>query len=531
MMDQALSGRLTLITPTPTDLSAFGVRSLSAFLKREGWNVRCIFLPGNIGRLQEGGGYAYQYDGRTLKQVLDLCWDSSLVGISFFTNYFDRALQLTQAVKRELNLPVIWGGIHASTKPRDSLQYADMVCVGEGELSLLELLERRTVGDFGCDIPGIWFREDGEVHENPLRPLVSDLDTLPFFDFSKEDHFVMRPPHHNVEPFTDEVFAEALPLLPDLDGNMVRIYKTMVMRGCPHDCTYCNVPTLKRLYQNDPTPFVRSRSVDHAIDELVYVKHRFPFVEGIQLFDDTFFARPRKFIEAFAQRYRREVGLPLYCQASPETFSESKLKLLLDCGLVYVEMGVQTGSAKTQKLFNRRASQEKILEGYRDRLLPPDYHVILNNPWDGEEDVMDTAKLLHQLPRPYGLAISSLVLYPGTKLHEKAVEEGRIHDEIKDVYLRPFYIPPKKYSDFLIYLMTLPVMPSSLISFLLKDSVSRTASRRVPGLFYPVGYALGEGLRLFLKGCQAVRGRDWRRLGRFFLRLWVRDPTVSGRKK
>lgn len=537
MMARKKPFQLVLITPTAPDVSSFGVRSLSAFLKREGFLPRCVFLPGSIGRLREGGRYTYRYDPRILKEVLDLCRGADLVGISFFTNYFDRALQLTESVKSNLGIPVIWGGIHASVKPRECLEYADMVCVGEGELSLLELLRRREAGDTGEDIEGIWFVTDRVTRENPLRPLVEDLDRLPFFDYSNQDHYVLSPPHQRMEPLTDQILEQAFTLLPSMDGRMVRIYKTMVMRGCPHQCAYCNVPTLKRIYRGSSTPFVRSRSVDHAIHELVYIKNRFPFVKGIQLFDDTFFARPQEFIEAFSERYGRDVGLPLYCQASPETLSRAKLEALLDCGLVFVEMGIQSGSLETQDLYNRRSGNEKILEAsgllerYRHRLLPPDYHVILNNPWETEEDVMESVRLLHKIPRPYGLAISSLVLYPGTELYEKAMREGRIRDEVKDVFQRPFYIPPRKYAEFLVYLFTLPGMPKWIMTFLLKDSVAGFLSNTLPCHVWRVGYAVGEALRLVLKGFQSIRARDWQRLGGFLSRLRSQDPTVSGRKK
>ena len=136
----------------------------------------------------------------------------------------------------------------------------------------------------------------------------------------------------------------------------------MADRGCPHHCAYCNVPSVKALYAADPAPFFRHRSPQHVIAELETACRRFPSVEAVQFFDDTFFAKPFSWFEAFADLYAKRVGLPFYCQASPATLDARKLDLLLDVGLCFVEMGVQTGSEKLRRLFGRTESNQRIEE-------------------------------------------------------------------------------------------------------------------------------------------------------------------------
>ena len=528
---------ITLLAPTPPDVSAFGVRSLSAYLRSRGYTTRIIFLPGSIGLLREGGGVVYHYEKPTLDDIVDLCRDSSLVGVSFMSSYFDRAVQLTQEIKRSLDIPVIWGGIHPSCKPEEALAHADVVCVGEGEEALEELLATLKTGGSHLGLPGLWFRDGGGIVKNRLRPLIRNLDALPNFDFSNEVHFIYDKDTKRIVPLTEQILETALPLLPFFNNTLKRAFRTMTDRGCPHHCAYCNVSNLRAMYKEDPTPYLRARSVTNVIEELAGIRKRFPFVEVIQFFDDTFFARPAAQLKEFAARYKERVGLPFYCQASPTTLTEEKLVHLIDAGLVYVEMGIQTGSRKIKELYRRTESNEKILAGtnilhrHRDRLLRPDYHVIIDNPWESESDTFDTVKLLVEIPKPFGLCISSLVFFPQTELYDKAIREGILKDEVADVYRKPFYIPPKRtYVNFLIYLLTFQRFPRWLLTLLVRDRTVRYLSGKNLAPLYGLFYALGEAMRFAAKGFRAVRRGDWKRIVLYARGVISRDPVVAGRK-
>ena len=92
--------KLTLIAPTPSDICAFGVRSISAYIKSKGHSVKNIFLPTSLKGRQTGREFLFTYGERILDDVLDLARDSDLIGISFMTNYFDAAAQVTEKVKK-----------------------------------------------------------------------------------------------------------------------------------------------------------------------------------------------------------------------------------------------------------------------------------------------------------------------------------------------------------------------------------------------------------------------------------------------
>ncbi len=134
--------KITFITPTPPDISAFGVRALSAWLKHRGYAVQCIFLPGGIENLRHSGLYRYQYPDHVVTEILEIVRGSDVAALSFFSQYRDRALQLTEAIRNRLGIFTVWGGIHAEVDPDDGLRHADAVCICEGETVLETLLRQ-----------------------------------------------------------------------------------------------------------------------------------------------------------------------------------------------------------------------------------------------------------------------------------------------------------------------------------------------------------------------------------------------------
>ncbi|AGW12030.1 putative radical SAM domain protein [Megalodesulfovibrio gigas DSM 1382 = ATCC 19364] len=528
---------VVLVTPTPPDLSAFGVRSISAHLRRKGLRTRIIFLPGSLGLLKQGGTFVYRYPEAALRQVAEHCRGATLVGLSFMTNYLDRAAQCTRAIQEIAGVPVIWGGVHATLRPEQALEYADYVCVGEGEEALLELTAALTSQTAADAIPGVWTKVDGRIRDNGCRPLIADLDSLPAPDVSNVEHYVLDPIHEQIIPLTDALYIDTLPLVPYYHNARLKAYRIMTDRGCPHRCSYCNVPALKDKFAGDAVPYFRSRSVPHVMAELEDALARFPQIKAVQFFDDTFFARPVTWLREFAEQYKKRIKMPFYCQASPTTLTQEKLRLLMDAGMVYVEMGVQTGSPRIRAMYGRKESNAQIVAGARlvhkhvPPLLPPHYHVIMDNPWETMDDLMQTVQLLHQIPKPYGLAISSLVFFPGTAIARKAMQEGIIDDEEKQVFRQPFYIPPTRhYPGLLLYLQSFMHFPQSIIAVLLREGPVRRLLEGRPAWFYGLFHVVGEACRAVAKAWKLIARGDISRIRAWIDRQRRHDPVVAGRK-
>lgn len=520
--------KIAFLTPTAPDVAAFGVRSLSSYLKDNGQEVRNIFVPGGVKKYKFSKGYKYTYEEHILKQINDLCSGFDLIGISFMTNYYDRALQMTQYLKQHLNIPVIWGGIHPTVDPERSLDHCDMVCVGEGEHAVLELLQKMESGENLDNIENIWLKKDNAIIKNPMRPLIRDLDSLPFYDFGIDDQYIFDHLNNAIVPMSKELLAKCFPKEPNVEGSFydsytrTLSYKTMGSRGCPHHCTYCAERTLALMYTGDK--YFRRRSVKHIIDELLIVKNDMPFIESIFLFDDAFTARSPAEIAEFAKEYKEKIGLPFHVQVSPTTLTRDKMDAMIDGELSFIEMGIQSVSQKGMSIYKRNVSKETILDKvqliseYTGKINPPCYHFILDNPWETLEDKLETLELILKIPPPFWLKRSSLVCFPGTELYQKAKDDGILRseeDEQNGIYNKHLHMPEGSYINFLFYLAGFPYFPRGIVRLMAKKQVFLLFERKSLSAFYTLSYRGIEATIMLSKGIRALFAGDFERIHRF----------------
>ncbi len=457
---------VTLISPYP-DITAFGLRTISAYLKQHGYKTQIIFLPDPYGDDLMYG--VKRYEDYILDELVALCSKSDLIGITLMTNFFDGAVQITQKLKSRLNVPVVWGGVHPTIRPEESLRYADIVCIGDGEDAMLELVNKTANGEDYANTANLWIKSNGNIIRNPLRPLTQDLDIYPIPDYSGEDHHIMFEGH--IRPLTPELTKLFL------ERGTVSVYlkkigyQTMTGRGCPHKCTYCINDALKSLYGG--RGYLRWRSTSKVIEELLWVKKNMPYIGFIWISDDAFFARSQEAIEEFCKEYKEKISLPFSCLASPLTVTEEKMAALIDAGLIYIQMGIQTGSRRIQELFNRKSMSNdrimkaiKIINKYSDKMFPPSYDFILDVPYEEDKDVIESLKLIAQIPKPFRLQPFALVLYPGTKLHEMAKRDGLIIDEVRQIYAKSYTMREPNYLNFLIILSRGGKFPGRLLKLL-----------------------------------------------------------------
>lgn len=449
--------RVVLIAPY-SDVTAFGMRSLSAYLKAQGIATRMIFLPDAAAELEDFSGRFYRYDPAVVEQVVKLCDDADLVGVSLFTMYFERVAALTDELKESIGVPVIWGGIHPTVKPGECLRYADMICVGEGEGALAELALRMEKGLPAKDVRNIWVREeeDGGIVRNTLRPIIQALDDLPFPDYDLDDDYVMIAEEKRIAKMDQGLLEKFMGSSPMARRFSTVPYQTMATRGCPHSCAYCCNDFLRKLYRGQK--YVRRRSPENIVAELTTVINRYPFIKRITFSDDSFFAVSEREIASFAALYRREVGLPFFCLGSPLTISESKLNDLAEAGMVEIQMGIQSASDRTLHLYKRLIPAELtekaagLINRHRKTVMPV-YDFLLDNPYEEPRDIVETLRFIIRLPRPYILQPFSLVLFPGTELYDRAKADGLLQDEKVDIYRKQFHIRASSYLNFMFLLL------------------------------------------------------------------------------
>ncbi len=120
-----------------------------AYLKSKGINVRIIFVP-------VSSDYSFFLERDCKKQIIDMLKTDIAVGISFTSNYLKIAETLTYFIKGALPIPVIWGGVHATVSPEESLDICDVACLGEGEEPLLEFIDSLVNLNKSNQIKNLW---------------------------------------------------------------------------------------------------------------------------------------------------------------------------------------------------------------------------------------------------------------------------------------------------------------------------------------------------------------------------------------
>jgi len=121
--------KVTLISPY-LDTIAQGLRCLSSFIKSKGYECEMIFLPDYKALLSYDPQFGRPYEQSLMDDVVQTCSASDVIGICVMSNFFDRAVQLSENLRKNIEAPLIWGGIHPTVRPEDSLNYCDIVCIG-----------------------------------------------------------------------------------------------------------------------------------------------------------------------------------------------------------------------------------------------------------------------------------------------------------------------------------------------------------------------------------------------------------------
>jgi len=276
-----------------------------------------------------------------LKAVAD--FEPDLYGVSFAYFTKSSAYRLIDRVKENFpGLPVICGGPHPSAAARAVLREcaADICVRGEGEEAICDLVEwRRKQGSGLGQIPGIVFREaDGTVQETAKRPLLRDIDRLPFPAWDLAD--LRRYPGWHIR--------RAHP-----QGHV------LVNRGCPFDCNYCSNPVWK--YNK---PWLRLRSPENIAAEVGQLAAR--GVREVYLSADEFNVNP-----AWALEVCRAIeGLRLRnvffnCNLRPDNMTPDLARAFRRINLWVGHVGLESGNQRTLDGVGKRVRLEEIVETCR----------------------------------------------------------------------------------------------------------------------------------------------------------------------
>lgn len=355
------------------------------------------------------------YKVRIIDQEMETDWEKSLlvelqakpicVGVTAMTGSQIRwSLKASELVKQNSDVPVVWGGVHASILPQQTLQnqYIDIVVEGEGEETFLELVKVLSDKQPLDKVEGIWYKECDLVKQNPPRSFI-DLNQQSPLAY----HLIDLKKH-----------------MMSVSGRDALIFETS--RGCPFSCTFCYNTCFNRKEWRALTAEETLWRLKRVVDEYG--------VKAIAFSDDNFFASPdraRKILEGMVQQKlgivwgKGDIRLDLLAK-----LDDDFLHLMERSGCLSLVVGIESGSQRIANLIRKEINVAAAIAVNR-RLarhqMWTHYLFLIGIPGETEADLKETADLMLRLvadnPKAT-IGVQILVPYPGTEIFDLCVQHG-----------------------------------------------------------------------------------------------------------
>ncbi|MBF0275317.1 MAG: B12-binding domain-containing radical SAM protein, partial [Nitrospinae bacterium] len=331
-----------------------------------------------------------------------------IIAYSASTGEHKYYLDINPGIKKRFpSIFTILGGPHITFYP-DSLYEGkfDAVCKGEGEEAWMEVLDAIEKNQPVDDIQNIITPKK----TNELRPLINDLDTLPFPD--------------------RDLFYEKTEM-----GDFA-IKSFMTSRGCPYPCTYCFNHSIKKMYKG-LGKFIRRVSVDYAFNEIKSVTEKYP-LQFIKFYDDIFAYPKDKWLVEFAERYPKEIGIPFHCATRANLANPEMVKLLKSAGCHSVNMSIEAGNRELRNnILKRDMENSEIVKSFRlfrDADIKIFSNSIFGLPYSKIEHDIETLDLNLEC-KVHFAEFPICHPYPKTELGEYCIEEKIFDPNFKSLHM------------------------------------------------------------------------------------------------
>jgi radical SAM superfamily enzyme YgiQ (UPF0313 family) len=477
-------------------ITSCGFRKMAAYVRRLNSDTEACYVTTNRYRsirnaLFGGLGSGGDLSDEEVDQLAHDLVGADLIGFSSMTGYADLTHRLIRRIRQlDPSVFMIWGGIHPIIHPEDAITgEVDAICTGEGEFAFEEFFEAWKSGRDYTNVKNFWFKRGEEVIRNHFLPLMSaeDMETMPF------------PLYRDGE----KIYRHGEGLVDISLGDYVRndglSYTTLWSIGCPFHCTYCG--NTKFIANDAKYKRIRHPSARYMVEQVKDVRRRFPHLSQVSFHDDSFMAIPYPQLEEFAELWKAELDIPFAVYGViPNYVKQDKFELLTWAGMNRIRMGIQSGSEHILEFYKRpsppakiKAAGEVIGNFAPTYHLPPAYDLIVDNPIETRQDVVDTLELIYDMPRPYTLFIYSLKVIPNTELEKAMKERGIDIDEIDS----SFFVIPPRVGNLLLYVLCLVKPPRWLWKLLLRRVRASTEAQPI----YP---RLGVVLRTLYLSRRAI---------------------------
>ncbi len=331
-----------------------------------------------------------------------------LIAVTLLERNYSNAVEIIREIKRYSNAPILVGGILPTISPETviSVEEVDMICVGEGEGTIVDVANAIASGNPVDNIANLWVKADNRVIKNPLRPLIN-LDELP---------------DQNWEIFDERHLFRAY------KGEVYRNGSFEFARGCTKICSFCVAPKLRSV-QNNLGPYHRFKTPEKVINEIIRKTDAYNL--NLIHFGDTdfLFGMKENVLEKFTELYKKHIGLPFLIQTGAEAINERKMQLLKEAGCDNISVGVESGSDRIRKqIINKFVSKERIIKSFelgRKYKIRMTANYMLGLPDETEEDIMESIRF-NRLLNPPAISVFFFTPFLGTELYDISLEKEYI---------------------------------------------------------------------------------------------------------
>jgi radical SAM superfamily enzyme YgiQ (UPF0313 family) len=320
-----------------------------------------------------------------------------IIGFSCLSCFMKEILSLCDEIKKTCDIPIVLGGPHPTLFPEVIHEKSiDIICLGEGEFALIDLLNAIEHKKTYSHIKNLWVKKRNTIYKNPLRPLVEPLDRIPLIDWSC---------------YTDTPVLYGSPTV-------------FLIRGCPFSCNYCFNQKTKELYHNLGS-YIRHFSVDRSILEIKAALKYFP--KDPIIFASDSFGIDLPWMEEVFAKYSKLTNLPFVLLLRPELTTQRCIDILAKYNCCSVSIGVESGSERIRRDIIHRYYTNTYLIDMANRLHAKKIKFktfnMLGLPTETEKEMWETVDINVKMKTDFPRA-SIFTPYPGTEIVEIAKKKG-----------------------------------------------------------------------------------------------------------
>ena len=454
---------------------SIGFRKVVSFAKMIQPDIEvCYITPSNmyspVDAIVNFGNTNSDLPEKDAREVAKYLSKADMLCFSSMTPFADLTKKIVKYT-REINpnTYMTWGGIHPSVYPEDAIKFVDAICIGEGEYSFKSFISAYKNKSDYLKTGNFWFNVNGKIIKNKFLELnkTDDMEKFPFPHYA-EDELVYKKELGFVPLTTSEYIS--------LTGIS---YHTILAIGCPFKCTYCANSVFS---ENDPMyRKLRYPSVNYIIAEVKSALKKQPYISNVMFMDDGFIALPLEYLKEFGEKWKKEVDIPFGLSGVlPGYVKKEKMEILTRAGMTRMRMGIQSGSDRILKFYKRPNRPGLIkqtantISQFSKYMIPPTYDIILDNPIETKQDVVDTLELLYEMPRPFILQIYGLRIIPNTTL---ADDLKKMNISLKDIS-KGYLIVEPTLANVMIYMLTTFKPPRWLFDYFLKRAEPYTVKQK-----------------------------------------------------